>query len=500
MIDPKPRESWRMFKRFFLGGLLIILVTAGAVSATVLLEVKDTTENFFKDSIPLSPEVKGALDDVDPGQPQTIMLLGSDQRWSDKKNKLPSRSDTIMLVRLDPDENATAVMSIPRDLKVQIPTKGGGTVSDKINAAYSIGGPKTTVQTVRNLTGIPINHVVNVNFGGFRRIVQRLGCFYQDIDRTYFNDNDPPTASGYPYATIDVKAGYQLLCGQDSLDWARFRHLDDDFVRASRQQEFIRSAKDQVSASSIFEDREELLKIFGRYTQTDIRSQTAIITLLKLAFESSKNPVREVRFRAGQDAGDTYVTITPENLERTIREFKEGKASGGGRQTSETAKGTKNKKKKVKQKGLAPGLVQDKVGGENHALNLAVKAGFPVYYPKARVAAGGYASDSPRNYKIKTRTGRKYPAYRIFLRYGNEVGQYYGVQGTTWREPPILDGPHDTVKMRGREYRVYYDGSRIRLVAWKAPRGVYWVANTLSQRLTNRQMLDVGKYLTRVGM
>ncbi len=494
-------SGWSVLGRAGIASLVIVLACAGAVAATVLLEVKKTSETFFEFSTPLSPGVKDALEDVSPGQPQTIMLLGSDQRYQDKKDGNPSRSDTIMLVRLDPDQNATAVMSIPRDLKAQIPTKNGGYVTDKINAAYSIGGPKTTVQTVRRLLGIPINHVVNVNFGGFRRIVNRLGCFYQDVDRTYFNNNAPPTASAYPYATIDVKAGYQLLCGQDSLDWARFRHLDDDFVRAARQQEFVRSAKDQVSASSIFEDREELLRIFGRYTQTDIRSQTAILTLLKLAFESSKNPVREVRFRGGQEAGDTFVTITPENLQKTIREFKEVKASGGGRQTRDTAKGGSagSKKKKPKRKGLAAGLVQDKIGGENYTLNLAVKAGFPVYYPKARLARGGYISDGPRQYTLKTRNGRKYKAYRIVLKQG-DIGQYYGVQGLAWRNPPILDGAHDTMKMRGRTYMVFYDGGRIRMVAWRTPTGSYWVSNTLSQRLTNRQMLDIAKYLTRVGM
>lgn len=494
-----PRESWLVWKRFLLGGFLIVAVTAGAVASSVLLEVKEAANAFERFQTSLPGDVEGALDGVDPGKPQTIMLLGSDERWQDKQDKLPSRSDTIILVRLDPEKDATAIMSLPRDLKVEIPSKNG-IVTDKINAAYSIGGPAMTVKTVRRLLGIPIHHVVNVNFGGFRRIVNRLGCFYQDVDRKYFNDNQPPNGSAYPYATIDVEPGYQLLCGQDSLDWARYRHFDDDFVRAARQQEFIRQAKEQVSVSSIFNDREELLEIFGRYTQTDIKGQNAILRLLKLAFESSKNPIREVRFRGGQEAGDTFVTITPDNLEKTVREFTAVKASGGGRQTRDDAGSGGSKQKKGKKRpGLARGLVQDKVGGENHALDLAVKAGFPVYYPKARLARGGYASESPRRYTLKTRNGRKYKAYRIVLKQG-DIGQYYGVQGMNWRNPPILAEAHDTMKMRGRTYRVYYDGNRIRMVAWKTPTGAYWVSNTLSQRLTNRQMLDIAKYLTRVGM
>ena len=86
--------------------------------------------------------------------------------------------------------------------------------------AYALGGPKLTVRTVRGLLGIPIHHVVNVNFGGFQRAVNRLGCVYADIDRRYFNDNNPPNGGGPDYATIDVEAGFVELAEEH----ADFRH------------------------------------------------------------------------------------------------------------------------------------------------------------------------------------------------------------------------------------------------------------------------------------
>ena len=73
------------------------------------------------------------------------------------------------------------------------------------------------------------------------------------------------------------------------------------------------------------------------------------------------------------------------------------------------------------------------------------------------------------------------------------------MQGTSWRSPPILDDPGDTIKMRGRTYHEYYDGTRLRLIAWRTKNGVYWVSNTLSRTLTNPQMRDIAKSLTRVG-
>src|SRR3954449_12462128 len=89
-----------------------------------------------------------------------------------------------MLLRLDPDQKAIALLSLPRDLKVEIPGVG----TDKLNAAYSIGGPKLTLQTVKQLTGVDPNHLVNVDFTGFARAVNAIGCVYVDVDRRYFID------------------------------------------------------------------------------------------------------------------------------------------------------------------------------------------------------------------------------------------------------------------------------------------------------------------------
>jgi len=301
----------------------------------------------------------GALDGVDAGGPQTILLLGSDQRYVDIKAKNPVRSDTIILLRLDPSKGATAVMSLPRDLKVRIPGHG----TDKINAAYAIGGPTLSVKTIRTLLRIPINHVVNVNFGGFRRAVDRLGCVYTDVDRRYFNDNRPPFGGGGNYATIDIKAGYQKLCGQDALDFVRYRHFDTDLVRAARQQQFLADAKDQIGVGKLFSDRKALLKIFGRYTQTDITSGAAILRLLKLAFESAQKPVQEVRF-PGDITGD-YVTVTPSHLAVATERFMNATPASAPKSsdTGTVKRATSKKRKKDSSKGKATTLPPGSTAG-----------------------------------------------------------------------------------------------------------------------------------------
>jgi LCP family protein required for cell wall assembly len=479
-----------MYKRFALAALVVVLSSAGAVATTALLEIKDDTRIFFGaggTKLPLKP---GALDGVDAGGPQTILLLGSDQRYVDIKAKNPVRSDTIILLRLDPSKGATTVMSLPRDLKVNIPGHG----NDKLNAAYAIGGPALAVKTIRTLLKtVPINHVVNVNFGGFRRAVDRLGCVYTDVDRRYFNDNSPPFGGGGDYATIDIKAGYQKLCGQQALEFVRYRHFDTDLVRAARQQQFLADAKDQIGVGKLFGDRKALLGIFGRYTQTDITSGDAILRLLKLAFESAQNPIQEVRF-PGDITGD-YVTVTDAHLAAATKRFMNAAPPA-------KPKTTPAPKKKATKKGksttvLPSGMQVAGQGAQDEAVTLAVKLPFSVYYPKAAVAGTTMLPDHSRAYDIFDRGGHKYRAYRMVFK-TPLLGQYYGVEGTNWEGPPILDNPSERRRLGGRTFELFYDGSRLRLVSWRSGKAVYWISNTLLSSLGNQQMLALAQSVGRI--
>jgi LCP family protein required for cell wall assembly len=493
--DRPPRLAWGMYKRFLLAALVVVLSSAATVASAVLLEFKDDKDIFLRAGGGNLELAKGALDDVDAGGPQTILVLGSDQRFIDIKAKNPVRSDTIILLRLDPDKGATSVMSIPRDLKVKIPGHG----TDKINAAYAIGGPTLSVKTIRNLLHIPITHVVNVNFGGFRRAVDRLGCVYTDVDRRYFNDNRPPFGGGPNYATIDVKAGYQKLCGQDALDFVRYRHFDTDLVRAARQQQFLADAKDQIGVGKLFSDRKALLKIFGAYTQTDINDGDAILRLIKLAVEAAQNPVQEIRF-PGDITGD-YVTATPEHLAAVAKRFMnatppatgaKGSSSGSKKKSSSSKKGSSKKKAP-----LPPGMQVAGMGAEDEAVQLATKLPFSVYYPKVAASGASLLPDHSRAYDIYDRGGHKYRAYRMVFK-TDDLGQYYGVQGTSWAGPPILDNPSERRKIGDRTYELFSDGSRLRLVSWRSGKAVYWVSNTLLSSLTNQQMLALARSAGRI--
>jgi polyisoprenyl-teichoic acid--peptidoglycan teichoic acid transferase len=487
-----------MYKRFVLAGVIITCLAAATVASAVLLEVKEAVDIFRRNTTPIDPQVKQLLADVAPGKPQTILVIGDDRRKAEalSKHPPPTRSDTMILVRLDPHQRATALMSLPRDLVVDIPGHG----RQKLNAAFAYGEDRLTLRTVRNLLQIPIHHYVRVTFWGFTGAVDKLGCVYVDVDHRYYNDNHPPNGGGPPYAAINVGAGYQKLCGENALDYVRYRHLDNDLIRAARQQSFLGEAKNQIGVSSVFSNRNELLEIFGKSVHTDIDSNAAILSLLRLVAESAAKPIQEVQFPA-QDVGDGSgnVEIGPNALRRTVDSFLAARATKGPRGSARSTTTKRSSKRKRAQQSAVSGLIRNRTASEDIAAPLQAKLDrLPVYYPTLMSGTGSYRVDDSRAYDIVDRAKKRHRAYRI-VAYEGRIGQYYGIEGTDWRSPPILDDPGGRVRSGGRTYELFYDGSRLKLVAWRTRRGSYWVSNTLLRTLNNKQMLAIARSVRSLG-
>jgi LCP family protein required for cell wall assembly len=486
-FDDIPKTG--LWKRMLLGCALVVFATASATAVAAFREV-DKVVDALRDNPSLELQ---NLAETDPGEAQTIMLLGSDRRpdnATDGGAGTGARSDTIILVRLDPDKG-TALMSLPRDLKVQIP--GFGT--DKLNAAYDLGGPNLALKTVRRLTGLSVNHVINVDFQGFRKAVDAIGCIYLDIDRRYFNDSAA-------FAYINIYPGYQKLCGEEALEYARFRYEDTDLVRSARQQEVLREAKQQIGTGQLFNDRDKLIRIFGRYTTSDegLKSRSGILRLLTLAVYSVDKPLREVHFEGEITEGDvgaglpSYVTASNASVKALSAQFlgveeTEGPRGYGGARRPRKAGG-----------GGDPdgGLFKDPGSGKDLAVRTIQKAKrkdagrLPIYYPTVFLK-GAFADQATRNYRIKTPEGKVERAYRMPVR-GPVFGDYYGIQGTTWKSPPILASDNAEERTQGgRTFELHYDGDRVRLVAWRTSKAVYWVSNTLRQTLTEKQMLAIAR-------
>jgi LCP family protein required for cell wall assembly len=492
--DGPPHVGRKLVLRAALAGLLVIAMSATAIATTGILEV-DRIKNIVVQGrqVVTIPEVTQA----DAGGPRTLLLLGSDQRYADKVAGLKPRSDTILLVRINPHTDTISVLSIPRDLKADIPGYG----SDKINAAFEDGGPRLTVRTIQHLfkgvTGkpFPINNVLVVNFGSFKAAVNYIGGVYVDVDRRYFNDN-----SGLDhYATIDVQPGYQKLTGQDALDYVRFRHTDNDIVRAARQQDFLRQARNTAGFKKLLAvgDRDKLARVFARYFQFDqsFTKTKEIFSLLRLGlFLAQHAPnVSEVRFPyydAPDPALDTRLYFHPDELRSAVNRFMNAK-----RQTSSSGKPPVTKVRHPKSKhaaaGPVKGLIDARTSGEDQAVIAQPKVKkFDVYFPTQLYTGSTYSGTAPRVYTIRDETGKRHRAYRLVVSKG-VVGEYYGVEGMSWKDPPLLDNPDAVRIVNGRRLLIYRDGSAVRIVAWRSKKAVYWVSNTLTKALSPAQMIGI---------
>src|SRR3954453_20872390 len=240
---PGRRGMGRRIAGFFLWlGVLVLMVAGGAAGGLYLYG-----HDFASATAPHSRAMKKAakrLHYVAPGKPAVALVLGTDHRYVDGKD--PGRSDTMMLIRTDPESHTVSMLSFPRDWALWIHAPAGGALVDKINAAYPLCGPSGPLETIKNLTNVPINYLISVNFVGFVQVVNKLGGVYIDVDRRYFNDHTGP----FGFAAINLQAGYKRLNGKQALDFVRYRHTDSDPYRFARQQMFVRSAKEQLARFS----------------------------------------------------------------------------------------------------------------------------------------------------------------------------------------------------------------------------------------------------------
>ncbi len=259
--------------------------------------------------------IAAADEEVDrpiPNKPLNILLIGSDQSTVPGD---PGRSDTQILVRLDPETKSISMLSLPRDLRVYIPDHG----YDKMNTAYSYGGPALLIKTFKDLTGLPINHWIEVNFAGFWHVVNILGGVYIPVDHRYFV---PASAD---YKSINLEAGYQLVRGKQALNYVRYRHdQKGDFTRMQRQQLFLKETQRQSARwSSDWTKVIKLIKGVTGETKSDLSSLRKLQPLVELAFQVDTSKVYQAHLEGATPMMDgiSYVTATEDEIADAVRQF-----------------------------------------------------------------------------------------------------------------------------------------------------------------------------------
>jgi LCP family protein required for cell wall assembly len=401
--QPPRQRSVASIVATILGWLLVAVVTAavGLAGGTYL---------YFHESVNAiaahTPALKIAQERLDialPDAPAIALVVGVDERKKGvdaAADDGPGRSDTLLLLRADPQQQALSMLSFPRDLSVPIVCPDKPTFTGRINEAFSSCGPRGALETVKSLTGLPINYLVTVNFVGFVKLVAQVGGVWMDVDRRYFN---PPNSG---YAAIDLHPGYQRLSGRQALDFVRFRHTDSDVYRLARQQRFIHALKQALTTSFSVE---KLLKITGV-----VRNNLEVAgkgfggnTVKKwglFAFQLPSGRVFQTRIDPScyVDLPNFLVGASPECIDRAVQQFSRPDVNAPERAT-DTALG-----RKPKLRAPAPGRTSIVVLNGNGVPGAAADASY-------QLSQQGYQTVEPANGALANAPRQDYPRTKIYF-------------------------------------------------------------------------------------
>jgi LCP family protein required for cell wall assembly len=316
------RPRWR--RRILLGVLAFALLLIGWTVASYLAFRSGVEEANER----LPAAVTAALapqDGMVISKPSLIMLLGTDGDRSAARQDF-RRSDSILLVRTDPSRNRMAYLSIPRDLRVDIPGYG----TNKINAAFQLGGPALTMKTVRALTGLQPNHVVLVDFDDFKEVIDALGGVEIDVPKPILSNRfDCPYATqarceqwqGWRFAK-----GKQEMDGRRALIYSRVREnrldpSENDLTRGERQQAVVEAMTDQITSLGTF----LRLPFIGDDLVKPLTTDLSAGQLLQLGWTRFRtNDGRSLHCRLGgepQSIGGESVLVATEENTATISMF-----------------------------------------------------------------------------------------------------------------------------------------------------------------------------------
>ena len=581
--------------------VVVALVAAGGLAGGVWL----WWERSVAATAPASAEEKAAQEALEkvppPDQPAVALVIGYDSRQGPDKGN-PPRSDTVLLVRADPGVEAISMLSLPRDLRVELaPCKGHPPRVGRINEAFTDCGTRGTLETVRRLTGIPVNYFVTVNFRGFIQIVNDLGGVYIDVDRRYFNDRSGPGG----YAKIDLHAGYQRLNGADALSFVRYRHSDSDLYRNARQQEFLKAVKQQVSGLSAAWKLRGIVNAITSNVTVGVGgggklAPETVLSYAKLAYELPSGSFLQTRIEDLSDNG-SYELVAPESSIREAVDAFLRPDPDAARKAASAAVGEKPRPRA--EAGPPPSSVTLEVlngngvaGAADEAAYLLGQRGYRavnggnadradyfktlIFYDTrargAKLAAEGVAklfadvevkpapADAGLQAMVRVVVGRTFQgtlspaprdetpkhvapsvvedasavgllkraqrrvgfpvlaptvrergsqlstleAMRVYDLHGEKAVRlvyngpsgtdYWGIQQAGWTGAPALEGASVTRRLGGREYRLFFNGARLHVVAFEENGAAYWVVNTLLDALSNETMLAIAQGLKPV--
>ena len=329
--DVKARPS-RSRVGLWIAILAVFLILGGLTSIAVFNAMRDFVRDLPLDlpSQPAAPAgTPGAASPIvvpewDGVERVNILLLGIDEREVEAG---PWRTDTMILLTIDPATKSAGMLSIPRDLWVPI---YGYDIEGKINTAHFIGdaqdypggGPALAMATVQYNLGIPVHNYIRLNFSAFERLIDLMGgveiCVDQPIDDPQYPD------SGFGYEPLHIDAGCQVMDGRLALRYARTRHTEfGDFDRARRQQQVILAVRDKVARAdmlpSLVAQAGPLLETLGDSVKTDF-DPDQLIRLASLASKIELDKIQSLVIEPSMTLSYMAPTDPPQAVLIPIRE------------------------------------------------------------------------------------------------------------------------------------------------------------------------------------
>ena len=329
VINPAATRRRRRRLAVTIAVIVSLLLVGVAVAGVFYVRSIGNKINAVSNS---DPELAKLLQDGQaspPGDPFYMVLMGSDAR----PGETTARSDSLMVARVDPKNKKIQMISIPRDSRVNIPGYG----IQKINAAAAWGGPALVIKTVKELTGLPISHFVDLNFNGFRDVVDAIGGVWIDVPQDIYDTQ----ASAYGKAYATVKKGYQKLDGRHALTFVRTRHtlVDGDFGRMRNQQAFIKALASQALSLSNMFKASSIINAIASNLDTDLTpAQMADLVLQFKGMKSSEIDSANAPGGAKYMDGISWVVLDEVKFDAMLGRLKKGLPLDPAKTT--TAKGS----------------------------------------------------------------------------------------------------------------------------------------------------------------
>lgn len=218
----------------------------------------------------------------------TVLLLGADTRPSERGAARP-RTDSIMLLMVDPQAKVASVLSVPRDLYVEIPGYG----LNRVNTAFVWGGGDLSVQTIQYNFGVHVNYYALVEFDAFVTLVDEIGGIDVYVPQTIYDSSFPDMSYGYD--PFYIEAGQHHMDGITALKYARTRHTDNDFNRARRQQDILFAIRDRVISLNMLPTLVQKAPTLYATLSNSIETDLTLEEMISLALLAQDIPRERIR-------------------------------------------------------------------------------------------------------------------------------------------------------------------------------------------------------------